>query len=68
MTATRLTDRFEELMSLFVSGLLHKMSRFIYSKYKLNDMDYIIRKPGGLTPEEYEQVKRHVDIDEYVRE
>ena len=66
MTASRLTDQFEELTSLFIAGLLHDVGKFIYSKYQLNDMDYIVKKPGGLTAEEYEQIKRHVDVEEYV--
>ena len=66
LTASRMTDQFEELTALFIAGLLHDVGKFIYSKYQLNDMDYIVKKPGGLTAEEYEQIKRHVDVEDYV--
>ena len=29
-------------------------------------MDYIVEKPDGITAEAYEQIKRHVDVEEYV--
>ena len=66
LTASRMSDQFEELTALFIAGLLHDVGKFIYSKYQLNDMDYIVKKPGGLTAEEYEQVKRHVDVEDHV--
>ncbi|GEM_PF-2181414 len=68
LVASHMSDQYEELTSLFIAGVLHDIGKFIYSKYKLNDMDYIIKKPGRLTQEELEQVKRHVDVKDYIED
>ena len=65
--ASHISDQYEELTSLFIAGLLHDVGKFIYSKFKLNDMDYIIKKQDKLTKEEYEQVKKHVDVENYIK-
>ncbi len=67
-TASFMSDKYEELTSLFIGGLLHDIGKFIYSKYKLNDMDYLIKKPDKLTKEEFDQVKKHVDMDRYIKD
>ncbi len=64
--ASFMSDQYEELTSLFIGGLLHDIGKFIYSKYKLNDMDYLIKKPGKLKEEEFEQVKMHVAMERYI--
>ena len=68
IVASKMGDQFEELTSLFIAGLLHDIGKFIYSKLKLNDMDYIVKKPGKLTDEEYDQIKQHVDVARYVND
>lgn len=65
--ASYISDQYEELSSLFIAGLLHDVGKFIYSKFKLNDMDYIIKKEDSLTKEEYEQVKKHVEVEDYIK-
>ncbi|NOY09129.1 MAG: HD domain-containing protein [Spirochaetes bacterium] len=65
--ASYISDQYEELTSLFIAGLLHDIGKFIYSKLKLNDMDYIIKKQGRLTDEEYEHIKKHVDVEAYIK-
>ena len=67
VVATKIGSQFEELTSLFIAGLLHDIGKFIYSKMKLNDMEYIIKKPGRLTDEEYAQIKRHVDVYRFIK-
>ncbi len=68
IVASKMGDQFEELTSLFIAGLLHDIGKFIYSKLKLNDMDYIVKKPGRLTNEEYDQIKRHVDVERFIKD
>ncbi len=67
-SASFMSDQYEELTSLFIGGLLHDVGKFIYSKYKLNDMDYLVKKPDKLTREELEQVKRHVAMEQYIKD
>ena len=66
--ASHMSDQYDELTSLFIGGVLHDIGKYIYSKYKLNDMDYIVKKPGKLSREEYEQIKKHVDVEDYVKD
>ena len=61
-------NQFDELTSLFIAGLLHDIGKFIYSKFKLNDMDYIVKKPGKLSGEEYGQIKQHVNVYKYIKD
>jgi HD-GYP domain-containing protein (c-di-GMP phosphodiesterase class II) len=42
----------DDLRDIYLSGLLHDIG-------KIGVNDEIIRKPGNLTPEEFEQVKKH---------
>lgn len=46
--------RHEQLQAIRFGGLLHDIG-------KISVDDAILRKPGKLTPEEYEQIKRHPD-------
>ncbi len=66
--ATHLTSDAEQLASYFVAGLMHDIGKFLYSKFEMTDMDYIIKKNGRLTDEEYEQVKKHVDVEPFLKE
>lgn len=66
--ASNFSDDPEELTSLFIAGLIHDIGKYFYSKFKLNAMDYIIKKEGKLTDEEYEQVKQHVNVKEFLEE
>jgi HD-GYP domain-containing protein (c-di-GMP phosphodiesterase class II) len=45
----------EELSDVFLAGLLHDIG-------KIGIRDSVLRKPGPLTPEEFEHVKQHVTI------
>ena len=49
----------EELDVLSVATLLHD-----YGKIGIDD--YILKKPGKLTPEEYAQIQKHVDITYHI--
>jgi len=44
-----------ELQSIYLAGLLHDIG-------KIGIDDSVLRKPGKLTPEEYEYIKQHVTI------
>ncbi len=45
----------EELNTLYLSGLLHDIG-------KIGVDDQILRKPGALTPEEFEHIKQHPQL------
>src|SRR5262249_28954754 len=53
--AARLGLRGKELEAVKIASMLHDVG-------KLGVPDHILRKPGKLTPEEYEQVQQHVTI------
>ncbi len=66
--ATAFTSSVKELASLFLAGLIHDIGKYLYSKFNLNAMDYIIKKDGRLSDEEYDQIKRHVDVEDFLSE
>lgn len=45
----------DELNTIYLSGLLHDIG-------KIGIDDGVLRKPGGLTPEEYEHIKLHPEL------
>jgi len=45
----------QTLDTMYLSGLLHDIG-------KIGISDNVLRKPGSLTDEEYEQIKKHVEI------
>jgi len=49
----------ETLNTLFLSGLLHDIG-------KIGVDDRVLRKPGKLTPAEFEQIKRHPELGYYI--
>ncbi len=65
--ATAFTSEKQELASIFLAGLIHDIGKYLYSKFHLNAMDYIIKKESRLTEEEYEQIKRHVDVEDFLQ-
>ncbi len=66
--AASFTDDAGQLASFFVSGLMHDIGKLLYAKIEMSDMDYIIKKSGRLTDEEYEQVKKHVEVEPFLKE
>lgn len=64
--ASSVSNNTEELTSMFIAGLIHDIGKFLYSKYNLNEMDYIIKKEGRLTDEEFNQIKKHVDVEDFL--
>lgn len=61
------TNDIEEITSLFIGALVHDIGKFLYAKYNLNDMDYIIKKEGKLTEDEYQQIKKHVEVADFLK-
>ena len=52
LLARKLGCSSDELNSVYLSGLLHDIG-------KIGIDDHILRKPGGLTPDEFEHIKLH---------
>jgi len=63
--ASQLTNDKEELMSIFLGGLLHDIGKYI--RYKEGDKRFyeIITKNTYLTEEEYDILKKHVDVENF---
>ncbi len=45
----------QQVNTIYLSGLLHDIG-------KIGIDDSILRKPGALTPEEYEHIKTHAEV------
>ncbi|HOJ49691.1 MAG TPA: HD domain-containing protein [Spirochaetota bacterium] len=63
--ASQITTDKEELMSIFLGGLLHDIGKYI--RYKEGDKRFyeIITKNSQLTDEEHEILKKHVDVEKF---
>lgn len=57
----------KELTSIFISGLIHDIGKYIYSMFNINEMDFIIKKEGSLTDEEFNKMKSHVDVKDFLK-
>lgn len=56
-----------ELTSFFLAGLLHDIGKYIYYKSGETKFYELITKQGALSPDEFDLIKRHVDVEQFFK-
>jgi HD-GYP domain-containing protein (c-di-GMP phosphodiesterase class II) len=66
--ASQFTHDMGELNSLFLGGLLHDIGKYVYFKDNNNLFYSIITKTGPLSEDEFQLLKKHVDVEDFFNE